>query len=112
MGADAELGPNGNIVTVEFDADTTDEDLEILASIPTVEDVIICDTQVTDDGLSNLEGLTNLKAVDIRGTKMSKKALEKLVSDLSGVEIESDAEPDEGRRRRRNDGDEDDEDEE
>ena len=71
--------------------------LKELAKLKGLEDLELCNTEVTDTGLKLLRGLTNVKYLDLRGTKVTGAGLGELrewkdlqVLDLRGCRVTED----------------------
>ncbi len=67
---------SGEIIGVDLaHTPTTDADVEMVASIPSIETLMINGTNVTDAGIAHLKKLPNLKRLTLYGTAVSDGAI-------------------------------------
>jgi hypothetical protein len=68
------------------DGDVTDEGLEHLRGLTSLQQLVLTNTQVTDAGLEHLRGLTSLQGLDLSSTKLTDAGLEHLCR-LSSLQV-------------------------
>ena len=79
LGADFTLDKIGRVLSLDLrNTGITDEGLEQLKGLTNLEYFYLNDTQVTDEGLAHLTGLTNLKQLNLSQNQVTDEGLETL----------------------------------
>ncbi|HEY1068545.1 MAG TPA: hypothetical protein VGE52_20645 [Pirellulales bacterium] len=71
----------------------TDADAVLLAALPTLQSVILRDTQLTDAGLMKLVSLRFLRELDLQGSRVTAAGVAKFRAERPTVKVTSSASP-------------------
>jgi len=69
------------------DTDTADDDLAKLTALPHLRVLLLQNTAITDDALSHFDFWSDAEWIDLRGTKVSEQAADRLRKKLPKCEI-------------------------
>ncbi len=82
-----EKSPGKPVIRVDFSrTEVTDDGLELLKGLTSLQVLALNDTEVTDEGLEHLEGLTNLAWLQIN-TNVTDEGVQKLQTALPSCTI-------------------------
>ena len=72
-----EKSPDKSVISVDFSrTEVTDNGLEILKGLTSLQSLALNDTKITDEGLKHLEGLSNLRFLQLNTNITEEGALE------------------------------------